>query len=111
MTVTRIERRTHANADDQTMSVGVRFGRRALVICAALSSIDSCSKTRPAPAVALTSCSLSTASVALGNPFELTCQFAVAPNAKIADDYQVLVQFVDAEGNVIWSDDHDPPVS
>lgn len=48
--------------------------------------------------------------VPLGSPVDLTYKFDVAPNAKIDGDYRVFVHVLDADGKVIWTDDHDPPV-
>lgn len=48
------------------------------------------------------------ARVPLGSPVELTYRFNVAPEAKFDGDYRVFVHFVDADGGVLWNDDHDP---
>ena len=48
------------------------------------------------------------ARVPLGSPIELTYRFNVAPDAKFDGNYKVFVHFVDADGGVLWNDDHDP---
>jgi hypothetical protein len=44
----------------------------------------------------------------LGSPVELTYTFDVAQNAKIEGDYRVFVHFLDSEGDLMWTDDHEP---
>jgi hypothetical protein len=48
--------------------------------------------------------------VAIGSPVELTYRFDVLPNATIPGDYTVFVHVLDADGTMIWADDHEPPV-
>jgi hypothetical protein len=63
------------------------------------------------PPVAKASLSISRARAALGSPVELTYQFAVAPDApRFAHDYRVFVHFMDADQELMWTDDHFPPV-
>lgn len=48
---------------------------------------------------------------AIGMPLEMHYRFAVAPNApKLNADDTVFVHFVDADGELMWTDDHQPPV-
>jgi hypothetical protein len=44
----------------------------------------------------------------LGSPLELTYTFDVAPEGRIDGDYRVFVHFLDSEGDLMWTDDHDP---
>lgn len=44
----------------------------------------------------------------LGSPVELTYTFNVAQNARIGGDYRVFVHFLDSEGDLMWTDDHEP---
>ena len=47
---------------------------------------------------------------AIGSPIEMTYQFAVAADAPaFGEDYGVFVHFLDADGELMWADDHDPP--
>jgi hypothetical protein len=47
----------------------------------------------------------------LGSPVEVTYRFVVAQNAEPLDEnYRVLVHFLDADDELMWTDDHDPPV-
>jgi hypothetical protein len=48
--------------------------------------------------------------VPLGSPLELTYKFVVADNAHFDQDYRVMVHVVDADEEMMWTDDHNPPV-
>jgi hypothetical protein len=62
------------------------------------------------PPVATPTVSLSRPEAAVGSPVEMHYRFAVASNAPaFADDYWVFVHFVDADGELMWTDDHQPP--
>jgi len=47
--------------------------------------------------------------VVLGTPVEMTYKFVVAKDAKFMSDYHVMVHFGDQDGQLIYTDDHDPP--
>ena len=47
--------------------------------------------------------------VPLGSPIEVTYRFQVAPSARFDKDYRVLVHFLDADDELMWTDDHMPP--
>jgi hypothetical protein len=70
----------------------------------------SCSTADTAPPVATVSFTANKTRVALNSPIELTYRFDVAPTAAISGDFRVLVHVVDADGNQMWSDDHDPSI-
>ena len=62
-----------------------------------------------AQAVATPSLALSDAA-AIGSPIEMTYRFAVADNAPVfTEDYWVFVHFLDTAGELMWTDDHEPP--
>jgi hypothetical protein len=63
-----------------------------------------------APGVATAEFSPDTTRVPLGSPLEVTYRWRVAADARIEGDYRALVHFVDADGRLMWTDDHDPPV-
>lgn len=47
---------------------------------------------------------------AIGSPVEMTYGFVVADDAPpFGDDYRVFVHFLDADGELMWTDDHDAP--
>jgi hypothetical protein len=62
-----------------------------------------------APAVASVQVSLSRARVALGSPVDITYRFVVAPDAPSLGTRRVFVHFLDADEELMWTDDHDPP--
>ena len=50
------------------------------------------------------------AAAAIGSPVDLTYRFVVADDAPpFPEDYRVFVHFLDADGELMWTDDHDPP--
>jgi hypothetical protein len=52
---------------------------------------------------------LSRSKVALGSPVEVTYKFTVAPNAPAFGQHRVFAHFLDADEELMWTDDHDPP--
>lgn len=61
------------------------------------------------PPVAGMQVSLSRPKVALGSPVEVTYKITVAPNAPSLGARRVFVHFLDADEELMWTDDHDPP--
>jgi hypothetical protein len=68
-----------------------------------------CGGTDNAPVVGSMSVSLSRQRVALGSPVEITYRFTVAPDAPPLGARKVFVHFLDANDEMMWTDDHDPP--
>lgn len=63
-----------------------------------------------APAVATPSLTLSSPAAAIGSPIEMTYRFAVAADAPaFTEDHWVFVHFLDTDGELMWTDDHEPP--
>ncbi len=63
-----------------------------------------------APPVATPSVTLSRTDAAVGSPVDVTYRFTVAPDApEFTEDYVVFVHFMDADGERMWTDDHEPP--
>jgi hypothetical protein len=74
--------------------------------------VSSCSrKTDSAPPMATPSITLSRSKVPLGGPVDITYKFVVAPEAKFAKNYRVMVHVVDPNEELMWTDDHDPPTA
>ena len=67
-------------------------------------------KEAPAPAVATPSVSLNHDKAPLGSPIDITYKFVVANDAHFAEDYRVFVHVVDADDELIFPFDHNPPV-
>lgn len=70
-----------------------------------------CSRTvEEARPVATPSMTLSRTNAAVGSPVDITYKFTVASDAPaFAEDYIVFVHFIDADGEQMWTDDHEPP--
>jgi hypothetical protein len=63
-----------------------------------------------APPVATPTVTLSRPEAAVGSPVDMTYRFAVAPDAPaLTGNYWVFVHFLDADGELMWTDDHQPP--
>ena len=76
-----------------------------LIVAAAMSSCGRGTE----PALAVPSAVASRERAPLGSPIVMTYRFQVAPDAKFDRDYRVMVHFVDADREIMWTDDHDPP--
>jgi hypothetical protein len=83
-----------------------------LVGAVALSTIVAGCKRKetPAPPVATPSLTLSHDKAPLGSPLDIHYKFVVAPDAHFAEDYRVMVHVVDADEELIFAFDHNPPV-
>ncbi len=89
------------------MSIGSR-----LVCLAGLVLVAACGSGPDSSApVATPSAVLSRTQVPLGAPVDITYRFVVSPDAPAFEaDYRVLVHFLDADQELMWTDDHDSPV-
>jgi hypothetical protein len=73
-------------------------------------SATSCSReTDTSPAVGSIEVALSKPKAPLGSPIEVTYRFRVANDAPPLGSRKVFVHFVDADEELMWTDDHDPP--
>ena len=80
------------------------------VLVALAAVMAGCSKAQDTtPAVAAMQVTLSRPKVALGSPVEVTYKFTVAQNAPNLGNRRVFVHFLDADEELMWTDDHDPP--
>jgi len=82
----------------------------AALACAALAT--ACGRTQQAETpVATATVTLARGDAAIGMPIEMKYRFVIAPNAPtIAEDDTVFVHFLDTDGELMWTDDHQPPV-
>ena len=79
----------------------------ALTVCAA----TSCSQgDDSSPAVATAEVTLSRPRVALGSPVDMTYRFKVATDMP-SGTHRVFVHLVDADEELMWTDDHEPPTA
>ena len=92
------------------MSRPMKFASIALLAAVAV-SIGACRRqAAPEPPVATASVRLNHDKAPLGSPIEITYRFEVAPNAPpFTENYRVFVGVVDADEELMWTDDHDPP--
>jgi hypothetical protein len=90
------------------MKVSVRWCSAAA--CVMLAAITACNrKQETEPPVATPGFAINHPRAALGSPVEITYRFLVAPDApKFADNYRVMVHFLDADEELMWTDDHNP---
>ena len=84
-----------------------------VVVALAVSALAGCKKKEDTqPPVATATFSSSRAKAPLGSPLDLTYRFVVAANAPAFDkEYRVLVHFLDSDDQLMWTDDHFPPIS
>ena len=81
----------------------------ALVSVAVLYS--ACASQEPtAPAVASATVTLNKERAPLGSPVEITYKFVPEPGAKFDEDYRVMAHVVDIDEELMWTDDHNPPI-
>ena len=84
---------------------------RVALIALAVSLAGCRQKAPPEPPLAKPSVRLSRDHAPLGSPIELTYRFDVEPNVPaFAQNYKVFVGVVDADQQLMWTDDHDPPI-
>jgi len=82
----------------------------ALALGCCLIALTGCSKTDTTPPVAAVAVTLNKSRAAVGAPVEFSYRFEALPGASIQTDYRVFVQVKDADGEIVWSDDHYPAV-
>jgi hypothetical protein len=91
-------------------SVKVRGMRTACVLAVCAVTLAGCSEPEDtAPPVAAIAVTLSRPKVALGSPVEVTYKITVAANAQSLGQRRVFAHFLDADDELMWTDDHDPP--
>lgn len=84
--------------------------RLALLLAALAVTLAGCGEPEDTtPPVGNLQVSLSRPKVALGSPIEVTYTFTVAPDAPAFGKRRVFAHFLDADDELMWTDDHDPP--
>jgi hypothetical protein len=90
------------------MQLNVTTFLPALALAAAAAAACSSGPDDAVP-VATPSVTLSSPAAAIGSPIEMRYRFAVALDAPpFAEDYWVFVHFLDTDGELMWTDDHQP---
>jgi hypothetical protein len=88
----------------------LRTRRRVAGVVLALAAAAGCGGSEDtAPPQGTMAIELSRPRVALGSPVDVTYRFTMAGDAAPLGDRKVFVHFVDADGEQMWTDDHDPP--
>jgi hypothetical protein len=88
-----------------------RFSYLSAALVTGALAVSACGGDTPSgPALATPSVTLSHERVPAASPLEITYKFTVAADAKFAEDYRVFVHVVDTDEELMWNDDHDPPV-
>jgi len=82
----------------------------SVLACALIAA--ACGRTQQADTpVATATVALGRADAAIGTPIEMSYRFVVAQDApKIGEDDTVFVHFIDTDRELMWTDDHQPPV-
>ena len=62
------------------------------------------------PPLATPTVTMSRDTAPLGSPIDITYKFVPAPDARFDEDYRVMVHVVDIDEELMWTDDHNPPV-
>jgi hypothetical protein len=82
----------------------------ACVLAALAVTLAACGEAEDTtPPVGNLQVSLSRPKVALGSPVEVTYKFTVAADAPALGQRRVFAHFLDADDELMWTDDHDPP--
>jgi hypothetical protein len=83
----------------------------ALVVVTAVLTSGACRrKEAPAPPVATPNVTLSLTRAPLGSPIDITYKFIVANDARFDQEYRVMVHVLDADEELMWTDDHNPEI-
>jgi hypothetical protein len=88
----------------------MKFSVVAAAALIVVTTLTGCGRGEPdLPPVASASVTLNRDRAPLGSPLEITYKFVVANDAKFDEDYRVMLHVVDADDELMWTDDHDPP--
>ena len=87
-----------------------RWVSATALVVAGMSLAACSSKEPPTPPVAKASVAVSRTTAPLGSPIDITYKFVVANDAKFDENYRVMLHVVDADDELMWTDDHDPPM-
>lgn len=82
----------------------------AVLVAGATATAGCRRKEAPAPPVATPGATLTHDKAPLGSPLDITYKFVVANDAHFNQDYRVMVHVVDADEQLIFAFDHNPPV-
>jgi hypothetical protein len=101
-----MQRTVSGRRQRRSLGVAIPVWIPLLAACAAVS----CSKPQDnSPAVATAEVALSRSRVAQGSPVDMTYRFRVTADMAALPSQKVFVHVVDADEEMMWTDDHDPP--
>lgn len=83
---------------------------QAVLLIAALAAAGCGKSADDGPVVGSLSVQLSRSRIALGSPVDVTYKFTVAGDAAGIGTRKVFVHVLDANGEQMWTDDHEPPI-
>ncbi len=92
-----------------SLVVSYRTALTGLVALAVIVGVSACSSADSTPPVGSVAVTAARSRVAIGGPLELTYRFELT-GAPITGDYNVFVHLLNADGQVLWHDDHRPSV-
>jgi hypothetical protein len=87
--------------------VSLRLPSTCLLALSTFAIVSACATEERTPAVASVAVTAARTRVPIGSPLELTYRFELTGDP-IPSDYTVFVHFVNADGQVLWNDDHAP---
>ena len=83
-----------------------------LLLLFTMSLSGACGSPDTSPTVAVPAVGLDRVLVPLGGPLEMSYQFTASSDiTDLTEPYRVFVHFLDANGELMFTDDHDPPVA
>ena len=99
------------SAFDRDVLPGIMRLTTFTVVAASVVCLPACHRqAAPEKGLATPSITLSHDKVSLGSPIDITYKFVVAPDApRFTEDYRVFAGVVDADDQLMWTDDHNPP--
>ena len=86
-----------------------RFTSVGLVLCLVATFAGCRGKEAGTPLMATPTVTLSHAKAPIGSPLDITYKFVVAADAHFDQDYRVMLHVLDADEELMWTDDHNPP--
>jgi hypothetical protein len=97
-------------AHELSLACRAKRATAVLAMVAAAAAAGGCGrKADTDPPVATPAFAVNKARAPLGSPVEVTYRFTVAEGKSFDQDYRVMVHFLDADEELMWTDDHDPP--
>jgi hypothetical protein len=92
------------------MNVRLLFRVGVLAVLLPVAAAACRRKEPPAPPVATATITVNHSKAPLGSPIDMSYKFVVANDAHLTEDLRVMVHVVDADGEMLFTFDHNPPV-